>query len=159
MQNRTDLSRHLILCTICNLICHGSNSPQLCCDQNFTEQSEVGANTPQLCCGEIYYVSDTFEIFLESIQRFKERLTKREEKTLLNRLVKYKANHLLFLINFRVHYSNNMREKDPRICKNSETMACGVQSASGTDMYCKLIASSMTLYRVALHGFSQLFEG
>ena len=37
-----------------NLICHGSNSPQLCCDQNFTEQSEVGANTPQLCCGEIY---------------------------------------------------------------------------------------------------------
>ncbi len=26
-----------------NLIYHGFNSPQLCCGQNFTEQSEVGA--------------------------------------------------------------------------------------------------------------------
>ena len=34
------------------------------------------------------------------------RLAKKEEKTLLNRLVKYKANHLLFLKDFRVPFDD-----------------------------------------------------
>lgn len=65
------------------------------------------------------------------------RLAKKEEKALLNRLVKYKANHLLFLYDFRVHYSNNMSEKDLRMCKNRDKMAGGFRSASGRDMYCR----------------------
>lgn len=53
----------------------------------------------------------------------KGRNAKKEEKTLLNRLEKYKGNHLLFLYDFEVHYSNNMPEKDLRICKYRQKMA------------------------------------
>ena len=60
-----------------------------------------------------------------SIKGTRGRLAKKEEKALLNRLVKYKANHLLFLYDFRVHYSNNMSEKDLRMCKNRDKMAGG----------------------------------
>lgn len=48
---------------------------------------------------------------------------KKEEKTLLNRLEKYKENHLLFLHDFQIHYSNSMSEKDLRICKNCQKTA------------------------------------
>lgn len=44
-------------------------------------------------------------------------------KILLNRLEKYKENHLLILHDFHVHYSNNMSEKDQRICKNRQKIA------------------------------------
>ncbi len=40
----------------------------------------------------------------------------KEKKSLLNRLIKYEANHSLFLYDFNVHYSNNMSEKDFCTC-------------------------------------------
>lgn len=79
------------------------------------------------------------------------RLAKKEEKTLLNRLVKYKENHLLFLSDFRVHYSNNMSEKDLRICKNREKMAGGFRKASGREMYCRIISFIETVKRRGLN--------
>lgn len=39
------------------------------------------------------------------------RVGKKEEKVLLNYLKKYKGNHLLFLYDFEIHFSNNMSEK------------------------------------------------
>ena len=79
------------------------------------------------------------------------RLAKKEEKTLLNRLVKYKGNHLLFLSDFRVHYSNNMSEKDLRICKNRDKMAGGFRNASGREMYCRIISFIETIKRRGLN--------
>ena len=61
------------------------------------------------------------------------RLAKKEERALPNRLVKYKKSHLLFLSDFRVHYCNNMSEKDLRICKNRDKMAGGFRNASGRE--------------------------
>ncbi|MGL5456518.1 MAG: IS66 family transposase, partial [Enterobacterales bacterium] len=49
---------------------------------------------------------------LEENKQTKGRIAKKEEKTLLNRLKKYKENHLLFLYDFHIHFSNNMSEKD-----------------------------------------------
>ena len=90
------------------------------------------------------------------------RLAKKEEKKLLNRLVKYKANHLLFLYDFRVHYSNNMSEKDLRICKNREKMAGGFRKASGREMYCRIISFIETVKRRGLniyHSIMALMAG
>lgn len=78
------------------------------------------------------------------------RLAKKEEKTLLNRLVKYKWNHLFFLMDFRVHYSNNMSEKDLRICKNRDKMAGGFRNASGREMYCRIMSFIETVKRRGL---------
>ena len=79
------------------------------------------------------------------------RLAKKEEKALLNRLVKYKENHLLFLSDFRVHYSNNMSEKDLRICKNRDKMAGGFRTAFGREMYCNIMSFIETVKRRGLN--------
>lgn len=61
----------------------------------------------------------------EQNKKTKGRIAKKEEKALLNRLENYKENHLLFLHDFAVPFSNNMSEKDLRICKNRQKMAGG----------------------------------
>lgn len=77
---------------------------------------------------------------LEQNKLIKGRVAKKEEKRLLNRLKKYKGNHLLFLYDFRIHFSNNMSEKDLRICKNRQKMAGGFRTASGRQMYCEIMS-------------------
>lgn len=76
----------------------------------------------------------------EANQSTKGRIAKKEEKKLLNRFVKYKSNHLLFVYDFRMHYSNNMSEKDLRICKNRDKMSGGFRNASGREMYFRIIS-------------------
>ena len=90
------------------------------------------------------------------------RLAKKEEGALLNRLVKYKENHLLFLSDFRVHYSNNISEKDLRICKNRDKMAGGFRNASGREMYCRIMSFIETVKRRGLniyHSIMALMAG
>ena len=90
------------------------------------------------------------------------RLAKKEEKTLLNRLVKYKENHLLFLRDFGVHYRNNMSEKDLRLCKNRDKMAGGFRNASGREMYCRIMSFIETIKRQGLniyHSIMSLMAG
>ncbi len=89
-------------------------------------------------------------------RRTKGRVAKKEEKALLNRLIKYKANHLLFLYDFRIHYSNNMSEKDLRICKGRQKMAGGFRTASGREMYCKIISFIETVKRRGLNIFQSI---
>lgn len=86
------------------------------------------------------------------------RLAKKEEKALLNRLVKYKANHLLFLYDFRVHYSNNMSEKDLRMCKNRDKMAGGFRNASGRDMYCRIMSFIETVKRRGMNIYQSIMD-
>lgn len=90
------------------------------------------------------------------------KLAKKEEKALLNRLEKYKANHLLFLYDFGVHYSNNMSEKDLRICKNREKMAGGFRTDDGMRMYCNIMSFIETIKRKKeniLHNIAGLMNG
>ena len=89
-------------------------------------------------------------------RRTKGRVAKKEEKALLNRLIKYKANHLLFLYDFRIHYSNNMSEKDLRICKGRQKMSGGFRTASGREMYCKIISFIETVKRRGLNIFQSI---
>lgn len=86
----------------------------------------------------------------------KGKIAKREEKALITRLIKYKANHLLFLYDFRIHYSNNMSEKDLRICKGRQKMSGGFRTASGREMYCKIISFIETVKRRGLNIFQSI---
>ena len=90
---------------------------------------------------------------LEQNKNTRGRIAKREEKALLNRLKKYKENHLLFLYDFRVHFSNNVSEKDLRICKNRQKMAGGFRTADGRQMYCAIMSFIETLKRRKLNIF------
>ena len=92
----------------------------------------------------------------EQNRQTKGRNAKKEEKTLLNRLEKYKENHLLFLRDFEVHYSNNMSEKDLRICKNRQKMAGGFRTDDGREMYCRIMSVIETVKRRGLNIFQSI---
>lgn len=92
----------------------------------------------------------------EQNKKTKGRIAKKEERALLNRLEKYKKNHLLFLHNFKVPYSNNMSEKDLRICKNREKMAGGFRTEEGRQMYCDIMSAIETVKRKKLNIFQSI---
>ena len=77
----------------------------------------------------------------------KGRYAKQEESKLIRRLRKYKDNHLLFLKNFDVPYSDNMSERDLRKCKNRQKMAGGFRKNTGVQMYCAIMSVVETAKR------------
>lgn len=79
------------------------------------------------------------------------RYAKKNENALLNRLEKYKENHLLFLNDFEVPFDNNMSERDLRKVKNREKMAGGFRKESGMEMYCNILTIVETLKRRKKH--------
>lgn len=95
---------------------------------------------------------------LEQNKQTKGRIAKKEEKALLNRLKKYKENHLLFLYDFQIHFSNNMSEKDLRICKNRQKMAGGFRTPSGRQMYCEIMSVIETIKRRGLNIFQSIIR-
>ena len=80
-------------------------------------------------------------------KKTKHRYAKDEEKKLLNRIEKYKRNHLLFMHDFRVPFDDNMSERDLRKAKNRQKMAGGFRKASGHEMYCRILTIIETLKR------------
>lgn len=92
----------------------------------------------------------------EQNKKTKGRIAKKEEKTLLNRLEKYKTNHLLFIHDFEVPFSNNMSEKDLRICKNRQKMAGGFRNEKGKQMYCNIMSFVETIKRKKLNIFQNI---
>lgn len=90
------------------------------------------------------------------------RLAKQEEKTLLNRLEKYKKNHLLFLHDFTVPFQNNMSERDLRKCKNRQKTAGGFRKESGNKMYRRIMIIVETCKRrqmPVIENIKKIFEG
>ena len=98
----------------------------------------------------------------EQNRETKGRYARKEEKKLLNRLKKYKENHLLFLYDFRVPFSNNMSERDLRKCKNREKMAGGFRKKEGRQMFCRILSFIETVKRRKKNLFASivsLFKG
>lgn len=92
----------------------------------------------------------------------KHKYAKREEKTLLARLEKYRENHLLFIKRFEVPFDNNMSERDLRKVKNRQKMAGGFRKGSGQKMYCRILSMVETLKRRRMNlmaNIKQVFIG
>ena len=87
---------------------------------------------------------------------------KKDEKTLINRMQNYKQQHLLFLHDFSVAYSNNLSERDLRKCKNRQKMAGGFRTFEGCKMYCLIMSVIETAKRNGKEVFNVLrciFQG
>lgn len=83
----------------------------------------------------------------EENKETKYKYARKDEKKLLNRMKKYKGNHLLFLHDFEVHYDDNMSERDLRKAKNRKKMAGGFRKEGGHEMYCNILTVIETLKR------------
>ena len=81
-----------------------------------------------------------------------------DEKRLLNRLVKYKENHLLFLRDFRIPFDDNMSERDLRKAKNRQKMAGGFRKENGHRMYCDILTIIETIKRRKLSMINSIKE-
>ncbi len=87
---------------------------------------------------------------------------KREEASLLNRLSKYMKNHLLFLENFEVAFTNNLSERDLRKCKNRQKMSGGFRNMNGCRMFADILSIIETAKRQQLNPYSvirDVFQG
>ena len=90
------------------------------------------------------------------------RWANKEETALLNRLKKYKRNHLLFLHDFNVPFDNNISERDLRKCKNRQKMSGGFRTESGKEIFCSLLTITETCKRQGkdlISAFKSLLSG
>lgn len=87
---------------------------------------------------------------------------KQEESALLNRLEKYRENHLLFIKRSEVPFDNNISERDLRKVKNRQKMAGGFRKKQGQEMYCRILNIVETLKRRKMNlmeNIKQIFIG
>ena len=81
----------------------------------------------------------------EENKNTKHKYARQDEVTLMNRMEKYRHNHLLFLYDFSVPFDDNISERDLRKAKNRQKMAGGFRKESGHEMYCNIMSIIETL--------------
>ncbi len=81
---------------------------------------------------------------------------KQEENALLNRLEKYRDNHLLFLRRFDVAFTNNLSERDLRKCKNRQKVSGGFRNMDGCKMFADILSVIETAKRMKMGVFDSI---
>jgi len=139
---------------------------QLLCTMNDAKKERLANQHKSFVTESLISYSHQYDAIIKNgrieNKRTKGKLTKSAEKTLLNRLEKYKENHLLFAYDFGVDFSNNMSERDLRKCKNRQKIAGGFRKNSGNEMYCSIMSVIETCKRrkmQVLENISKIFEG
>ena len=69
---------------------------------------------------------------------------------------KYKGNHLLFLKNFDVAFSNNISERDLRKCKNRQKLIGGFRSTDGATLFADILSVVETAKRLKKNVFDTI---
>jgi transposase len=81
-------------------------------------------------------VSAGFDI----LKNTKSHFYQKEEKKLLNRLKKYRDNHLLFAMDFAVPFDNNLSERDLRMLKTKQKVSGCFRSLNGAKIFANLMS-------------------
>ena len=110
-------------------------------------------------------ISDRYDEILklgyEQNKVTKSKYYRTEEKKLLNRLKKYKSNHLMFLEDFSMPFDNNLSERDLRYIK-MKLKVCGTfRSELGQETYLNIKSIFITCTKRNLNVFEatrNLFE-
>ena len=83
---------------------------------------------------------------------------KQEELAILNRLKKYKSNHLLYAYNFRLPFDNNLSERDLRPIKTKKKVSGGHRNYRGLKDYCNIRSIISTCKKQGLDYFKVLVD-
>jgi len=74
------------------------------------------------------------------LKETKSRFYQKEERRLLSRLKKYRNNHLLFAIDFKVPFDNNLSERDLRMLKTKGKVSGCFRSLNGAKTFANLMS-------------------
>lgn len=83
---------------------------------------------------------------------------KKEEKAILNRLKKYKENHLLYAYDFKNPFDNNLSERDLRPIKTKKKVSGGHRSYRGLKDYCNVRSIISTCKKQGLSPYDVLVD-
>ena len=110
----------------------------LCCLNNY-KKDLVSNNVNYLSEEKLKKYIQRYDAILElgfkENKELKSKYYKDEEKRLLNRLKKYKNNHLLFIYDFSVPFDNNLSERDLRHVKSKIKISGCFRSLGGLQNY------------------------
>jgi hypothetical protein len=81
-------------------------------------------------------LAEGFKVLKETKSRFYQK----EERKLLNRLKKYRNNHLLFAVDFLVPFDNNLSERDLRMVKTKGKVSGCFRSLYGARIFANLMS-------------------
>ena len=81
-----------------------------------------------------------------------------DERALLRRLEKFKADHLRFATDFCVEFTNNISESDLRFIKNRTKLSGGFRQKSGRKMCCRLMSIIRTCKKRGMNVIEALMK-
>lgn len=112
---------------------------------------------PQLERYSIRYDEIIEEGYKEN-KKIKSKYLRQEEQRLLNRLKKYKENHLMFLYDFSVPFDNNLAERDLRHIKMKQKISGHFNSMEGMKIYANIKSIIGTLKKQGRNFYREIFN-
>ena len=91
-------------------------------------------------------------------KKVKGKFLRQEEQRLLNRLKKYKGNHLMFLYDFSVPFDNNLAERDLRHVKTKQKISGHFNSMEGIKIYLNIKSIIGTLKKQGQNFYNKIFK-
>ena len=91
----------------------------------------------------------------EKNKTIKKKFLRQEEQKLLNRLVKYKENHTMFLCDFSVPFDNNLSERDIRHVKMKQKISGYFNNMETCKWYCNIKSVIITFKKQCKDYYSE----
>ena len=91
-------------------------------------------------------------------KKVKSKYLRQEEQRLLNRLKKYKENHLMFLYDFNMPFDNNLSERDLRHVKIKQKVSGHFNSMKGIKIYLNIKSIIGTLKKQGRNFYKEIFN-
>ena len=88
---------------------------------------------------------EIIEAGYEENKKVKSKFLRQDEQRLLNRMKKYKENHIMFLYDFSMPFDNNMAERDLRHIKMKQKISGHFNSMEGMKIYANIKSIIITL--------------
>ena len=97
------------------------------------------------------------EGYLEN-EKIKSKYLKQDEKKLLNRLKKYKENHLMFLYDFSVPFDNNLAERDLRHVKTKQKISGRFNNIGSMQIYLNIKSIIGTMKKIGKNFYTAIYN-
>lgn len=94
----------------------------------------------------------------EENKKVKTKFLRQDEQRLLNRLKKYKENHLMFLYDFTVPFDNNLSERELRHIKTKQKVSGYFNSLEGAKSYSNIKSIIITLKKQGKNFYKEIYN-